>query len=94
MELTKNTSSDSHLFDKLEKKKHCKVTYLNWKVNRKEHTVEALHNLSSNNVYLLFVSLCRFHETFNLNQGVSMPHLLPFLYLTLFKEKGKINTPR
>ena len=24
------------------RKKHCKVTYLNWKANRKEHTVETL----------------------------------------------------
>ena len=49
------------------KKKHCKVTYLNWKVNRKEHMEEALHKISPDNVYLLFASLCRFHENFGLN---------------------------
>ena len=48
-------------------KKHCKVTYLNWKANRKEQLEEALHNLSSDNVYLLFVSFRRFHENFGLN---------------------------
>ena len=42
MELTKNNSSHSQLSDKLEKKKHCKVTSLNWKGNTKEHTEEAL----------------------------------------------------
>ena len=42
MELTKNTSSRSQRYFKLEKKKHCKVTYLNWKGNTKEHTEEAL----------------------------------------------------
>ena len=41
MELPKNTSSHSQLSYKLEKK-NCKVTYLNWKGNTKEHTEEAL----------------------------------------------------
>ena len=41
MELTKNTSSHSQLSCKL-KKKHCKVTYFNWKGNTKEHKEEAL----------------------------------------------------
>ena len=66
MELTKNTTSHSQLFYKLEKKKKIKVTYLNWKGNTKEHREEALLNLSSDNVYLLFVSFCRFHENFGL----------------------------
>ena len=52
MELTKNT---------------CKVTYLNWKGNTKEHTEEALKYFSSSNVYLLFASFCRFYENFGLN---------------------------
>ena len=43
------------------------VTYLTWKTNRKEHAEETLYNLSSDNVYLLFDSFCRFHETFGLN---------------------------
>ena len=47
--------------------KHCKVTYLKWKANRKEQLEEALYKLSSDNVYLLFVSFCRFHEKFGLN---------------------------
>ena len=42
MELTKYTSSDSLRFYKLEKKKECILTYLNWKGNTKEHTEEAL----------------------------------------------------
>ena len=67
MGLAKNTLSDSELFYKLEKKKHCNVTYLKWKGKTKEHTEEALQNLSSDNVYLLFVSFCRFHENFGLN---------------------------
>ena len=49
------------------RKKHYKVTYLNWKANRKENTEEALYNLSCDNVYLLFALFCRFHETFGLN---------------------------
>ena len=43
MELTKDISPHSQLSYKLEgKKKHCKVTYVNWKGNTKEHTEEAL----------------------------------------------------
>ena len=34
---------------------------------RKEQLEEALYNLLSDNVYLLFVSFCRFHENFGLN---------------------------
>ena len=68
MEFTKNTSFDSEISYKLEKKnKPCKVTYVNWKRNTKEHTEEALYNLSCDNVYPLFVSFCRFHENFGLN---------------------------
>ena len=40
---------------------------LKWKENRKEHTEEALFNLSSDNVYLLFVSFGRFNKTFAFN---------------------------
>ena len=40
-ELSKNNWCHSQLSYKQEKK-HCKVTYLNWKANNKEHTVEAL----------------------------------------------------
>ena len=40
---------------------------LKWKENSKENTEEALFNLSSDNVYLFFVSFCRFHKTFGLN---------------------------
>ena len=54
MEFTKNSSSYSQLSYKLEKK-HCEVTYHNWKGNTKKHTEEGLYNLSSDNVYLLFV---------------------------------------
>ena len=64
MELTGKSSSQSQLSYR---KKHCKVTYLNWKANRKEHTEEVLNNLSSDNVYVLLVSFCRFHENFGLN---------------------------
>ena len=42
MDLPKNTSSRNQLSYKLEKKKHCKVSYLNWRGNTKEHTEEAL----------------------------------------------------
>ena len=38
------------------------MTYLKWKANKKEHTEEDLFNLSSNNVYHLFVSFCRIHK--------------------------------
>ena len=66
VELRENNSFHSELSYNLQNK-HCKVTYLNWKANRKDHTEEALHNLSSDIVYLPFVSFCRFHETFGLN---------------------------
>ena len=66
MELTKNDLCHSQISFNLEVK-HCKVPYLNWKANREDHTEEALDNLSSDNVYLLFVSFCRFHKTFGLN---------------------------
>ena len=46
------------------RKKHCKLPYLNCKANRTEHAEEDLFNLSSDNVYLLFVSFCRFHKNF------------------------------
>ena len=67
MELTKNNSAHSQESYNLGKKKNSKVTYLNWEANRKEHTEEALYNLSYENVYLLFLSFCRFHETCGLN---------------------------
>ena len=35
------------------------MTFLNCKGNRKEHTEEALYNLSSDNVYLFIASFCR-----------------------------------
>ena len=41
MELTRNTSSRSQLSNKLEKKKHCKLSYLDWKGNTQEHMEEA-----------------------------------------------------
>ena len=67
---------------------------LKWKENRKEHREEDLFNLSSDNVYLLFVSYGRFHKTFGFNQIVSMRDL-PFLFMFNFiKIKGKINSPR
>ena len=56
------------------------MTYLNCKGNRKDHTEEALYNLSCDNVNLLFVLFCRFHETFGLNKNVSMRDLL-FLFM-------------
>ena len=40
---------------------------LTGKQTEKEHTEEDHFNLSSDNVYLLFVSFCRFHENFDLN---------------------------
>ena len=48
-------------------KKDFKMIFLNWKGNRKEQLEEALYNLSSVNVYLLYVSFCPFHENFGLN---------------------------
>ena len=59
MELTKINSCHSQLFYNRERN-------LNWKANIKDHTEEALQNLSSDNVYLLFISFCRFHEFFGL----------------------------
>ena len=50
---------------------------------RKDHTEEALYNLSSANLYLLFVSFFRFHETFCLDKIVSMRDLL-FLFILNF----------
>ena len=73
----KKHSSHSQLSYNL---KHCKVTYLNWKANTKGDTEKALYNLSSDNLYLLSVSFCRFHETFGLNKIVSMGDLL-FLFI-------------
>ena len=40
---------------------------LSGKQTEKEHTEEDHFNLSSDNVYLLFVSFCRFHENCDLN---------------------------
>ena len=40
---------------------------LKCKENKKENTEEDLFNLPSDNVYLLFVSFCRFHKTFGFN---------------------------
>ena len=51
----------------LGRKKHCKLTYLNWKENKKEHTEQTLQNLSSDDVYALFVLFRRLHENFGLN---------------------------
>ena len=42
--------------------KQCKMTYVKWRANSKEHTEEYLFNLSPDNIYLLFVSFCRFHK--------------------------------
>ena len=42
------------------------MIFLNWKANRKEQLEEALYTLSSVNVYLLYVSFCRFYENFAL----------------------------
>ena len=43
------------------------MTCHKWKESRKEHTEEDLFNLSSDSVYFLFVSFCRFHKTFGPN---------------------------
>ena len=67
MELTKNNSCHSQLSYNLERNVKCKVTYLNWKGNRKEHTEKGLYNLSSDNVYFFFASFLLFHQTFGLN---------------------------
>ena len=42
MKFTKKISCHSQISYKLEKKKHSKVTYLNWRANTNEHTEEAL----------------------------------------------------
>ena len=62
--------------------------------NRKDCTEEDLFNLSSDTVYLLFVSFCRFHKTFGFNQIVSMRDLLFFLVFNFFWIKENINSPR
>ena len=66
MELTRNNSYQSYLSNNI-KRKHCKMPCLKWKENRKEYTQEDLFNLSSYNVYLLFVSFVRLHKTFAFN---------------------------
>ena len=38
-------SKQDLILSKIARKKHCKLTYINWKVNRKEHTEEALQDL-------------------------------------------------
>ena len=77
MEFTKDTSCRSQLSYKIEKKKHCEVTYINSKRNTKEHTEEAPKDLSSDSVYLLFVSFCRFHDNFGLIRGKCASHSFP-----------------
>ena len=67
MELTKKTnSSHGQLFYNLERNV-VKWLTLAGKQTEKEHTEEDHFNLSSDNVYLLFVLFCRFHENFDLN---------------------------
>ena len=66
MELTRNNWCQSYLSNNT-KRKHCKMPCLKRKENREEHTGEDLFNLSSDNVYLLFVSFGRFHKTFAFN---------------------------
>ena len=66
MELTRNNSCQSYLSNNI-KRKHCKIPCVKWKENRKEHTEEDIFNLSSDNVYLLFVSFGRFHKIFAFN---------------------------
>ena len=60
MELTKNYSSYSQLFLNLERNV-VKWLTLTGKQTEKEHTEEDHFNLSSDNIYLPFVSFCRFH---------------------------------
>ena len=55
MELTKNTSSHSQLSYNLERNIVKRLTLTAWKANRKDQTEEALYNLSSDIIYLLFV---------------------------------------
>ena len=66
MELTKNNSSHSQLFYSLERNV-AKLLTLTGKKTGKEHMEEDHFNLLSDNVYLLFVLFCRFHENFGLN---------------------------
>ena len=54
---------------------------------------EALYNLSSDNVSLLFVSFCRFHENFGLNQLVSMRDLVFLFIFDFISIKANINSP-
>ena len=42
--------------------KHCKMSYVKWRANSKEHIEKALFNLSYDNIYLFIVSFCRFHK--------------------------------
>ena len=42
--------------------KHFKMSYVKGRADRTENTEEVLFNLSSDNIYLLFVSFCRFHK--------------------------------
>ena len=65
MELTKNNSCHNQLSYNLERN-FVKLLTLTGK-QTKRSTEGGLYNLSSDNVYLLFVSFCRFHETFRLN---------------------------
>ena len=65
-ELTKNNSSHTQLSCNLERNV-VKWLTLTEKQTEKEHTENDHFNLSSDNVYLLFVSFCRFHETFGIN---------------------------
>ena len=65
MELTKNNSSHSQLFYNLERD-FVKWLTLTGKQTEKEHTEEDHFNLSSDNVYLLYVSFRRFHENIGL----------------------------
>ena len=66
MDLTKNNSSQGQLFYNLERNVVKRLT-LSGKQTEKEHREEDHFNLSSDNVYLLFVSFCRFHVNFDLN---------------------------
>ena len=66
MELTRNNSSHSQLFYNLERNV-VKLLTLTGKQTEKEHTEEDDFNLSSDNVYLLLVLFCRFHENFGRN---------------------------
>ena len=65
-----------------------------WKENRKKRMDEDHFNVSSDNVYLLFVSFGRFHKTFVFNKIVSMRDLLFFFIFNFIWIKGNINSPR